>query len=150
MFIFVVGEDSSTVLATQFEVSVGNVFSLDIAPLDLTRAQTMIDGYFDDLFNSGITDQTFCDTWVVNNPLYLGTNQDCLDGRSYAINRTETYSVGDVELDDPDPFIVYGVPITVVHGEDNLIYTMHFFITTDGTNYYITLMNVLIKDIIVA
>ena len=43
MFIFIVGGDSNPMLATQFEVSIGNVFMLDMAPYDVDFADTMPD-----------------------------------------------------------------------------------------------------------
>lgn len=144
IFIFIVGEDSNPMLATQLEVSFGNVFTLDTVPEDILMADTMINQFYQDLFDSSITNEAFCNTWIENNPLYIGTTADCLEGRSFALSRSEVYTLDITTVYESDPFIVYQITVTATLGIDYVMYEMYFFITKDGTEFYITLMTEII------
>lgn len=147
MFLFIVGPDSNPMLATQLAMSLGVEFALEMAPIDEAFAQTMIEDFYSDLFNEAIDNTTFCNTWIENSPLYVGTTQDCIDGRNFALSRNEEYSVGMVTIYENYPLHIYQVTITVTEGVEVFQYTMHFFITTDGTNFYLTLMTEIIVDV---
>lgn len=147
MFIFIVGSDSNPFLATQLLISAGHEFSLKVAAENLTLATTLIGNYYADLFNDSITTADFCNTWILNNTLYIGTEADCIEGRNYALSRSEIYTLGVVSVYESIPFVTYQITVTATLGGDSVNYNMTFFITTDGTEYFLTLMHPIVIDV---
>ena len=114
---------------------------------DLNIANTMILEYYADLFDVSISDYDFCMEHHLSNPFFIGTETDCINGRQYALSRSETYTVQAATVYGYDPYMIFESQVFISDANGSIIEIMEFsIIPVNGVNYLL-LLSELIHDI---
>jgi len=115
---------------------------------DSILAETVINDYYVDLFDVSISNEDFCNIWVMH-PFYEGTLQDCLYGRAFALARNDQYAVQYVIVSTDTPFTIFQAEVSIYDPDSSntLIYQVDFFIINDNDVYYLVLMDEIIFDV---
>jgi hypothetical protein len=116
---------------------------------DVTTATLLLQQYYSELFDASVSTEDFCNYWVITNPFYEGTVQDCYDGRAYALSMNETYTVQNVYFYGDTPFTTFEAEISVYDPDTGnvMIYLMDFFIWDDGGMMHLVLMDEVVREV---